>query len=417
LQDYFKIFEYFLDELAFTYNAKTYRGRGTLTWEPERGFHIEASLQSRGTGAYFMTFGGARVLTKEDYPTIWMKPQHQAWAVAPRVVMLGRFDVLDRHWLSIPVQRVVIAKHLKHDYTDSHWDGSALYGITRKPRLPDSVKTEVQIGQQVVSQQSSAAGIKYDDETMTLTGRQIDESTFELYWELSKSHWSRTTSWIFAEAVRQALSIMWGQTVALLYRQIDRDGLRYTDIRTRQAVVSVAPYYPFGPDTAFDKRVFERLVSLFLLDTELANICNNIFDQIAQAAQQKDWQPTELLISTILEAVLRTSQNKPFRMKKRKDTYNLSTDLENFRQKYLSDKWGDVCNAVIRAHTALRDRNAHPDWIRTLGGAISEEELAKAFNQSIFLSRFYGIMILALVGFENLAPTEEMDRYLKDTHS
>ncbi len=59
---------------------------------------------------------------------------------------------------------------------------------------------------------------------------------------------------------------------------------------------------------------------------------------------------------------------------------------------------------VMKAHTYLRDRNAHPDWLFKQGGALSKEETEKALDNMIFLSRFYGYMILTLAGFKNLEP-------------
>lgn len=52
----------------------------------------------------------------------------------------------------------------------------------------------------------------------------------------------------------------------------------------------------------------------------------------------------------------------------------------------------------------MRHRNAHPDWLSTIGGACSREEIEKATNDAIFLSRFYGYMIMALANFRVSQP-------------
>jgi hypothetical protein len=61
-------------------------------------------------------------------------------------------------------------------------------------------------------------------------------------------------------------------------------------------------------------------------------------------------------------------------------------------------------NRVKREYFYLRNRNAHPDWLFSQGGSLSEEEQAKSLDSMIFLSRFYGYMILALAGFRDLRP-------------
>jgi hypothetical protein len=59
---------------------------------------------------------------------------------------------------------------------------------------------------------------------------------------------------------------------------------------------------------------------------------------------------------------------------------------------------------VLRDFGHLRHRSAHPDWLFTQGGALSDEEMKKSVDCMIFLSRFYGYMILALAGFQDLEP-------------
>jgi antitoxin ParD1/3/4 len=58
----------------------------------------------------------------------------------------------------------------------------------------------------------------------------------------------------------------------------------------------------------------------------------------------------------------------------------------------------------MKAHTYLRDRNAHPDWLFSQGGSLSEAEQVQSLDNMLLLSRFYGYMILALAGFKNLEP-------------
>ncbi len=137
-------------------------------------------------------------------------------------------------------------------------------------------------------------------------------------------------------------------------------------------------------------------------DDHSVRVCKSIFNQLIEASRQKTRKGQELLISTILEAALRTIDNHPFREGEK--SWKLRNSMIIFKKKYLSDEWIDYCEKAIRDHIYLRNRNAHPDWLISPGGSLSKEEMSKSLDDMIFLSRFYGYMILALAGFRNLKP-------------
>jgi hypothetical protein len=130
--------------------------------------------------------------------------------------------------------------------------------------------------------------------------------------------------------------------------------------------------------------------------TQEGNICQKTFLQLADAARQQTWQARELLVSTILEAALRSLYNKPFAPEKTKrtDTFSLEGTPKQFRDSYLSvdveigRQWKKIISKVVETQRRLRDRNAHPDWLSGQGGAYSPTEMENAMNDMIFLSRF-----------------------------
>ncbi len=144
-------------------------------------------------------------------------------------------------------------------------------------------------------------------------------------------------------------------------------------------------------------------------DGNNVRVCKSIFNQLIEASRQRTHMGQELLISTILEAALRTIGRHPF--KEGDKSWGLRKSMIKFRNNYLSDKWIIPCDKAIRAHIYLRNRNAHPDWLISPGGSLSEEELSKSLDDMIFLSRFYGYMILALAGYKNLEPEFTIDNY------
>ncbi|BDI15231.1 hypothetical protein ANSO36C_10330 [Nostoc cf. commune SO-36] len=183
--------------------------------------------------------------------------------------------------------------------------------------------------------------------------------------------------------------------------------LRYKErieIRRKKPIYSLNLLSLLDKISPLRKEYFIRLTEFIARNERGSDICRNIFFQLIEASHQSNWQVRELLVSTILEAVLRNIDTQPFQAKKSKSKFNVGSSLKNFISQYLSDEWNDIHTPVMTAHTYLRDRNAHPDWLFTQGGALSEEETEKSLDSMIFLSRFYGYMILSLAGFGNLKP-------------
>ena len=162
---------------------------------------------------------------------------------------------------------------------------------------------------------------------------------------------------------------------------------------------------PFG-ESNFDKQAFIHLTDFFVRDSSKADICRRIFWQLVEAYNQQSRQAQELLLSTILEASLRSIDRCPsISRNKQHKSWDVSHGLNKFFNTYLkSNEWESINKKVIKEHCYLRDRNAHPDWLFSQFGSLSEEEQSKSLDSMIFLSRFYGYMILALAGFEDLRP-------------
>ena len=173
------------------------------------------------------------------------------------------------------------------------------------------------------------------------------------------------------------------------------------EIRFEKEVQTLGYLSPFDPITAGNDH-FVKLTNYFTNEGEHAETCRNIFRQIVAASQQQTRPGKELMLSTILEAVLRNVDERPF--VEGDGTWDIGESLRNFQKKYFSQTWEDACNKALRARKRLRHRNAHPDWLFSQGGSLSDEEMEKSLDDMIFLSRFYGYMIKALAGFRNLKP-------------
>jgi hypothetical protein len=79
-------------------------------------------------------------------------------------------------------------------------------------------------------------------------------------------------------------------------------------------------------------------------------------------------------------------------------SWKVGDALMRFREKYWDRRWETFVARALTAFRNLRHRNAHPDWLAGSGALRSAERVTTAFDDLQFLVRFYGFMMLALVG-------------------
>lgn len=402
MRDYYSEAEYVLKQLWFDYRGHRYQGRGIITWNPDKGFHIEAFLDQPSKTVPFgrVEFGKVGIVSQSEISSIRMKLQGFNWAIAPNVNLRERFDVLLESRLSINLSQVIFSESIPAYNQDSSWSGSALYETKSKVQLSDEVRSESKINDHTLLL-SGGSGIWYeDDQNQRVIGHLIDDRKIQLYWRHSKSLWSKAHSWKWAEAAEKTLSIFFGETISLLRREFRRGSQKYIEVRARKEIESLDWFlYLFGHQYKLDKNLFIYLTQFFACNEQEALVSTYIFNQMIEASRQQSWQATELLVSTVLEAALRTLENCPFLPN---DSWNIDGGIKRFRERYLSREWKEICKNIITTHRDLRHRNAHPDWLFTQTGYLSETQREKSLDNMIFLSRFYGYMILALAGVKNL---------------
>jgi len=271
--------------------------------------------------------------------------------------------------------------------------------------LPDNLDREEKINNEVVKQGSSLAGLLYEDKgNQKIIGYRDEDKNLILSWQFDKARWTKAQSWAWPNAACQALSMLSGERVQLLQKEFFKEKQRATEMCRQADVESLGILTLFDRDQ-IDKKTFIDLTEFLVRNVEQARICDNLFSQVLEASRQRNWQAMELLLSTALEAALRSIEGVPFTTKKSKNKqWEIRASLENFAKKHLSEEWASVLERVLRAHFRLRDRNAHPDWLLDIGGALSDIEMENSLDDMILLSRFYGYMILALSGNKNLKP-------------
>ena len=338
---------------------------------------------------------------------IWLHDGQRA--VAKSVFIRGNKRVLKDGFLLVDFDKLIFIERSALTEDSEWWSGSATYSIGDDIFLSDIVETKISIGKEL-DFTSQETGLYYEDETMELRCRKIGSNCYELKWALLNKKWSRKDCWEFAEANRWALSIMFGCVVKLLKRKIIRGQQRLIEISKHEdgerLQSHLTPCEVVRQSSGEVKKIiYLKLLKLFICENPQAKYCKVAFYQIYEVSRQKHWQAKELLLATILEAFLRSIENRPF--KPRGKNLDLKQSLEKFRLKYFLNKpdlWKRTCNLAIEAQEKLRHRNAHPDWLPTRGGAFSGSSMEESLSDMCFLSQFYGYMILAVAGCNDFEP-------------
>jgi hypothetical protein len=394
--------EWFADEVVFDYLGGRHMGSGLLRWTPEDGFTLKAKL-SRVPVMLGRSIGLGRVgpVPGQDYRMLRMRLRGGARAVTLPVPLVDRFDVFLAGELSLAFPAAVLFESLHEQTLKSQWHGTGLLHTARRLDLPRIVRRKTWLGSRWVEQGSGWEGFEiHEARSLRLAGYMVGEHRLRIDWSLPASSRNRVRAWRLPFAVRSALAALCGQDLGLGWLQLVRGFRRRTEYRLCHRVRTLGAFAPF-----YDRRLEEddlrQLVVAFVNSPKVEWISSHMCQQMFAAFSQTTVAATELLMATILEAALRTWEDRPF---VQGDKYDVRTGLKRFRESCLGRAWKPACNRTIEAWVRLRNRNAHPDWLTRPGGGLSPDEAGEAGNDMLFLSRFYGYMILAMAGFTDLKP-------------
>lgn len=384
-----------------------------MKWNPNTGFEIEAPVDRVGPALKSFGFGGGGIIRQESVRTIrastadFTGKNRGSWVAVPDVVMQDNYGIALQNRLSAKVSKAIFSERLPKAVGNSEeWRVTSLFLLTGRPVLPESVTREIRFAT-VTEGSRSRSGLSCAlPDGATIDGRLVEERYFVLEFRLPKANWSKTDAWNYSQVVGDALSIMLGQEVRQLFREVERPPRIYREMRRTDEVLDLGPFAPMGISPFFDKNKFELLVQLLASGSTEAEVCRKMFYQMVEAVRQRTLRARSLLLSTIMEAALRTIYNEPFgTTRKGLKAHRL---LEKFRRDYLGEEWKETCSRVKRTFFILRDRNAHPDWLRTEEGSLSDKVKEANYHDLVFMSRFYGSMIGAIAGFRDLDPRIEI---------
>jgi hypothetical protein len=388
--------QWIVERLDFDYLTGRHEGFGSLRWSPDGGFSLEAQLTRRppspsgGVG-----IGHVGLVPKRDLRTVRMRLPGGVRAVSLPIPLLDRLDVLMQGKLSLQFPCACFFESTSTERRRKRWFGSASLRTDSRLKLPLTIETRTRVGKRTVERSSCWGAFDLEEKNgLRLSGRMVSDKRLALEWSLPRSRENRSRLWRVPEAVRNALAALYGQDVGLAWRQIERNGHQISEYRLCHDVRTLGVFGPFY-DLQVSEALLLRLVLFFLDQPEYAWVCVHMLQQMLDAFRQTTSAATELLVGTILEATLRSWEGKPF---KPGGHYSVPAGLGHFRSAYLDKSWLPHCERALTAFRRVRNRNAHPDWLTQRGGQLSTTEARRTTADLLFLSRFYGYMMLALAG-------------------
>jgi hypothetical protein len=401
--DYFREGSWALQRVRLEYLGGAYDGRGLLTWNPTDGFHLDAFLERSGPPLpSVIEWGKPRVFEPWEFRHVRMQMAPGFRAISAPIVVSDHAELIGDPRLEADFFSVLFLTRLPKAAQGNMLTGRAVYDVGKSLALPDPLVTESRITGHRVNWTSSRAGLRHEDDRLEIVAHLESDRCLQVDWLLSGALACKANAWGFAEAFALALSIVSGRTIHLLERTHARGETEYCERRCRQDVTYLGLLRPLPERDTVDRDAVVAFVKAFLTDARCADISRWVFQQLAEASRQQTHVAQELLCATILEAILRTVDGRAFVQGDK--SWKLPGSLKIFQEKYLGNKWKKARVKALGSQRRIRDRNAHPEWLTVPGALGGAPPLEESLNDLVFLSTFYGYMLLALAGFKDLEP-------------
>lgn len=408
INNFFQDREFVIDKLKFSYLGGQYTGKGFLTWSVEKGFHLDAFLEREGPTLRGRSYGAPKYIKKKDRINIRLiLKESYNWGIIKNVYLGGHLEVEFEDRLSLDFSSLIlsIAKNDMKNFKDKYYGSSLYFGIHKNHIFPDSLCKTLYLNDRKIQKEISHKGLIYDEpSSMQFKGFLKDNKYFELYWSLNKKNWTRSESWNWPDSFVDAFLFLSGKSIQIVYKMLQRGNQTYFQVsKPKKNIDSLDSFTLLQSPEVINKKRLIRFIEFFSRNSKEATTSQKILSQMTEAVNQKSWQGLEFMLSTVLEAALRTILNKPF-VYNRKPRLNIQDDLQKFRKNYLTKEWKSICCEVSDVWKRLRDRSAHPDWLFDENDILSDQRKKESLNDMMFLKTFYGYMILAMSGEKNIEP-------------
>jgi len=396
-----------IESVTFDLNRVRFTGDGTLEWNIKDGFHLNSKVQpTKKLESFTKSFGGAKIIPKK----LFRFKINKVWDAYSSVFFSqwNEFSLFASGKISVDFHDLVLFSDMLYINKKGIVNGKCCYKINENTLLPDKVNYEIKLMGELIYSESKNCGLLIQDDDIKINAYLIEQNILELSWQVNKNNFTRKAQWGLSTAIRDALSICTGQTVNFLRRDFYRQNKTVVELIKERDTRDLGFLNPLKQDTILDKDLFLRILEALIKDDKNAKIIRHLFFQIADAMQVSNLSLWEFMVSTSLETALRTYFNIPFQKNKKNDRFkSVEPFLKKWKSEYFNDEynkeWRKVFNNVNRYYKELRHINTHPDLINS-PEFLPIDERQERYNSLIYLCKFYGYIILALVGYKNLKP-------------
>ena len=406
LDRYLRPFDHHLSAVQVDALGGTYIGAGFLSWDPARGVHLKAHVERQGAPLAEYSPPPVRVVQRAEWLRITGTTSFgdrflmDVPVLDELAIHMGRLDVV---CASVSFERTT---SLRQQASGHHAFGLIDFGdASSVPLMPDKVRHTIVVGDRTVANGEGWHGVREKrDDGYEVTGRLDDDKNF--FWlsvRLPEGRWTRQQAWAWIDSANESLAWLTGRAARTVYlEQTDTDGTLRRLYRRRDRVDDLRPYLPLLGSDRLDRTQFLALLDFLAVDGHTRRLTREMFLQLVDAKNQKSTVGRDLLFSSLLEALLRNVQKKPFAAKKA-DTFDLDNALANFVGEQLGPEYREMRKAVERAFRRLRDRAAHPDWFM-LDEKGDGDIAAQGLDDRVLLAQFYAYVVLAFAGVKDPAP-------------
>ncbi len=394
-----------LSSIRFEYEGGRYFGRGLLRWNSSEGFTIDAFVERAGEPVPLeIQYGKVGVVPRSKYSSLRMRLRGGTWAYVRPIPLNDRIDLIHDRRLSLHVTSVLFMRRIPAQFRSSSMSGNLLLSSSHWPMGRDAVVKQIRLNDREIGT-SYSRGIDHDDRDLRLVGQWLESKDLSLTWSLADTTACNKRRAIrLGDAIAHALMVICSSQVQILRQETQRGHIEILEMTSRREPTSLGTFRLLHNQEVLDNKLFATLIKFFESDSTESAAARQLIAVCLDASGQSLHQARELLIATVLEGVLRTVLGMPFEAANNTDSFKMVNAIASFREKYLSDQWQEQCKRAVECFRRLRHRNAHPDWLTTAGGGLSEEKVTQSIDDMIFLSSFYGYMILGMAGVPNLKP-------------
>lgn len=380
-----------------------YRGNGVLTWVPGEGFSIFGSMR---------LIRGARPseweLGRPTFPTgklnsLRLEAGNGDKAIA--FVDSPRFDsLLSGNELHIELNALHFLS--RSDGRQADVAGRLLFQGEYPIGLPDMINTLTKVnGKQLKADWHR--GLSYERDGVGFYIDHVDKNIYAIDWWCSDACPAGLSPRRWSIGLVHAWQFLIGQGIAPIVIDLDERNRHVRLISKREEVVHLHAFSLRKQHGSFSGEDLVKLATLFGQDSVHATIAKELLFRSFDAADARTWHTRMFLIGAGLEGALRTEFGTPFVPKGSGPVphFPVCERLREFISKHFSDRWDSVFDHVAGAWDRTRHRAAHPDWIQAGVDDASSLPQKEFFNDLVTLSWFYGYMILAMAGYDDLEPS------------